>query len=138
MSTWQPAGLPGRERDTKRVGEFLDRVTASIGAPKAHTLSAVFSGWEELVGSEIASHAAPRSLRDGVLTVEVDEPAWAAQLGFLSSQLLAKLQTEAGSEELSEIRFRVTGAGARTGRGRDPQGAWTGPLKTPGKARRKA
>lgn len=110
MSTWQPSGIPGRERDTKHVAEFLDRVTASIGAPKALTLSTVFSRWEELVGSEIASHAAPRSLRDGVLVVEVDEPAWAAQLGFLSSQLLGKLQAKAGAEELSEIRFRVTGS----------------------------
>lgn len=116
MSTWQPSGPPGRERDPKRVGESLDRVTASIGAPKAVTLSAVFSRWEELVGSEIASHAEPRSLRDGVLVVEVDEPAWAAQLGFLSSQLLSKLQAEAGSEELSEIRLRVSGTALRKGR----------------------
>lgn len=94
----------------------MDRVTASIGAPSASTLSTVFSGWEELVGAEIASHAVPRSLRRGVLVVEVDEPAWAAQLGFLSAQLLAKLQARAGEEELAEIRFRVAGVGPAKGR----------------------
>ena len=116
MSTWKPSGPAEWERDPKRVGESLDRVTASIGGPKASTLSAVFSGWEELVGPEIASHARPRSLRGGVLVVEVDEPAWAAQLGFLAAQLLMKLQAEAGTEELTEIRFRVVGAGDAKGR----------------------
>ena len=112
MSTWRPADPDGREREPRRVGESIDRVTGSIGAPRAATLSVVFSRWEQLVGGEIASHASPRSLRDGVLVVDVDQPAWAAQLGFLSAQILSKLESEAGPDEVAEIRFRVTGPGA--------------------------
>lgn len=115
MSTWRPADGHGAERDPRRVGESLDRVTGSIGAPRAATASAVFSRWEQLVGEEVASHAAPRSLRDGVLVVEVDQPAWAAQLGFLTSQLLSKLEAEVGPAEVAEIRFRVAGTGGSAG-----------------------
>lgn len=113
MSTWRPSE-PGRsERDPRRIAESLDRVTGTIGAPKAATLSTVFARWEEFVGPDIASHATPRSLRDGVLLVEVDQPAWAAQLGFLAAQILSKLQAATGPDEVGEIRFRVAGAGPR-------------------------
>ena len=115
MSTWRPADPEGREREPRRVGESIDRVTGSIGAPRAATLSVVFSRWEQLVGAEIASHATPRSLRDRVLVVDVDQPAWAAQLGFLSAQILSKLESEAGPDEVAEIRFRVASAGAPRG-----------------------
>ena len=120
MSTWKPASIPPREREPRRVGDALNRVTDSIGAPAPETLSIVFSRWEQLVGGEIASHAQPRSLRDGVLSVEVDQPAWAAQLGYLSSQLLSRIEAEAGSGAVSEIRFRVTGAGTRDGARKRP------------------
>ena len=109
MTTWRSfAGEP----DPRRVGEVLDRVTRAIGAPPADTLGTIFSRWKDIVGNEIADHATPKSLRDGVLHVEVDQPAWAAQLGFLAAQILAKLQAEAGPDEVGEIRFRVTGPAA--------------------------
>lgn len=118
MSTWQPAKSPG-DADPRRVGDFLDRVTGAVGAPKAGTVGTVFGGWDQIVGSEVAAHASPRSLRDGVLVVEVDEPAWATQLGFLSPELLEKIHAATGSLEVSEIRFRVSGmAPVRDRRGR--------------------
>lgn len=113
MSTWKPSTTPPWEREPRRVGDSLNRVTDAIGAPAPETLSIVFSRWEQLVGADIAAHAEPRSLRDGVLLVDVDQPAWAAQLGYLSSQLLSRLEAEAGSGAVSEIRFRVVGAGGR-------------------------
>lgn len=91
-------------------------MTGSIGAPRAATLSGIFARWQELVGEEIAAHAAPRSLRDGILVVEVDQPAWAAQLGFLSAQLLSKFEAAVGPGEVLDIRFRVVGPGTAPGR----------------------
>lgn len=120
MSTWRPSDPDGREREPRRVGESLDRVTGSIGAPRASTLSVVFTTWERFVGEEIAAHATPRSLREGVLVVDVDEPAWAAQLGYMSSQILAKLQADVGPGEIADIRFAVAGANAPRGRRKTP------------------
>jgi predicted nucleic acid-binding Zn ribbon protein len=59
-------------------------------------LSAVFTGWEDLVGPDVAAHATPRSLRDGVLTVVVDHPAWATSLRMLSADLLRRVAGQAG------------------------------------------
>jgi predicted nucleic acid-binding Zn ribbon protein len=82
-----------------------------MGVPKAGTLAVVFSKWLDMVGPEIASHAEPRSLRDGVLTVAVDQPAWAVQLRYLGSDLLAKIAAFAGSSEVVRVEFRVVAGG---------------------------
>jgi predicted nucleic acid-binding Zn ribbon protein len=107
MTTWRPARLSASERDPRPVADSLDRVTKSFGAPRAQLLSAVFTHWEELVGAEIAAHAQPRSLRDGVIVVSVDQPAWATQLRYMASDLLARIRTDTGSAEIVEIQIRV-------------------------------
>jgi predicted nucleic acid-binding Zn ribbon protein len=101
------------------VGESLDRVTRSIGVPLSAVLAPVFSGWEEIVGAEIAGHARPRSLRDGVLVVVVDQPAWAAQLRFLTSDLLRRLEVAVGPGQVTEIQLRV-GPETRSGNRKNP------------------
>jgi predicted nucleic acid-binding Zn ribbon protein len=76
------------DRDPRRVSESLDRLIRHLGAPASADVAAVFERWSELVGEQVAGHARPISLRGGVLTIAVDDPAWASQLGWLEGQLL--------------------------------------------------
>jgi predicted nucleic acid-binding Zn ribbon protein len=105
------APLPGGPGPGPRpVGASLDRLSASFGGPPAEVLSAVFASWAEVAGEGVAAHARPRSLRHGVLVVVVDDPAWATQLRWLESDLLARLATVAGEGFVTEIQVRVRGA----------------------------
>jgi predicted nucleic acid-binding Zn ribbon protein len=90
------------------VGEGLDRVAAALGVPEAAVLPAVFGGWSELVGERVAAHATPRWLRDGVLLVAVDEPAWATQLRFLEADLLRRVAEQLGPDRVTRIEVRVS------------------------------
>ena len=103
---WAP--LPGDRPGPRPVGESLNRVAASLGVPDAATLPAVFGGWDDLVGVRVAAHARPRHLRDGVLVVVVDEPAWATQLRYLEADLLARLEERLGAGAVTRIEVRVT------------------------------
>ena len=114
MSTWRDERPPALKIEPRRVAEHLDSATRGLGVPKAGILAVVFSKWAELVGPDIAAHAEPRSLRDGVLLVVVDQPAWAAQLRYLSADLVAKIAAFAGSSEVVTVEFRVV-AGGRSG-----------------------
>jgi predicted nucleic acid-binding Zn ribbon protein len=109
---WQP--LPTDDGPGPRtVGESLDRVARSLGVPRASALTAVFSAWPELVGEAVAAHATPRRLRDGVLLVAVDQPAWATQLRWLEADLLRRLAEEVGAGVVGSLDVRVrTGDGA--------------------------
>lgn len=105
-----PTGDGGR--DPRRVGDALDRVVRFLGAPRADTVAAVFSGWEELVGARVAAHARPLALRDGALVVAVDDAAWASQLQWLEADLLARVGERVG-EPIDRLEVRVRPAGDR-------------------------
>ena len=109
MSTWRPSGSPPSERDPRKVSEVLDRVTRRLGAPGSALLTQLFAGWEALVGADIAAHCRPVSVRDGVLHLVADQPAWASQLGFMAGDILARVAEATGSAEVTEIRVRVSG-----------------------------
>jgi predicted nucleic acid-binding Zn ribbon protein len=98
------------------VSESLDAVTGALGAPPSDVMASVFRHWETLVGPEIAAHAAPTSLRGGVLVLAVDQPVWAAQLRYLSDDLQRRIQGVTHSDAVSEIRIRVAGEGRAGGR----------------------
>lgn len=102
---WKP--LPGGAPDPRPVGASLDRVAASMGVPRAATLSGVFASWPDLVGATVAEHARPRSLRDGTLVVAVDDPAWATQLRWLEGDLVRRLADVLGPGQVDRIEVRV-------------------------------
>ena len=97
-----PLGKPPRAFN-EVLGKLLRRMHVS------DELSAIglFSGWRQIVGDAIADHAVPKRLEKRILVVEVDDPAWATQLKFLESQLIATLRDSVGDEvESLEIRVR--------------------------------
>ena len=96
-----------RTRLPEPASTSLGRITSRLGTPPPQALSAVFGRWGDIAGAEIAAHSHPRQLRDGVLVVEVDQPAWATQLGYLKAELIAKIAKATGGEEVREIRLRV-------------------------------
>jgi predicted nucleic acid-binding Zn ribbon protein len=93
----------------------LGRLAASLGAPRPTVLGAVFSRWEQVVGPDVAAHARPLSLRDGVLVIGVDHPAWATQLSYLRGDLARRVEEAAGAGEVVDIQVRVTGPGGSRG-----------------------
>lgn len=61
--------------------------------------------WARLAGAAIARRSEPRTLREGVLTVQVTSSAWAQELTFLHDSLRAKLA--AAGYAVKQLRFRV-------------------------------
>lgn len=116
--TWWPLRGEGPDRDPRPIRESLDSTARRLGSPGVGALGAIFARWEELVGPEVANHARPYRLRAGVLVIEVDQPAWATQLRYLSGDLLGKVGEVAGPEGVRQIQIRVSGDSA--GRSTDP------------------
>jgi predicted nucleic acid-binding Zn ribbon protein len=116
MTTWRTTGPDLAQVDPRPVADSLDRVTRALGAPHARSLATLFSRWEAVVGPEIAQHAEPRSVRDGVLVLVVDQPAWATQLRYLVPELLARIRAGVSQSGVTEVQIRVAG-GAGLGGG---------------------
>ena len=108
--TWRP--LPRSHEDAasggpRPVRDSLDGLARRLGAPQAAAVSAVFSGWEEAVGPAVAAHCRPLSLREGVLTVSVEQAAWATQLRYLGADIVRRLGEVAGEGLVTRLEIRV-------------------------------
>ena len=105
--TWRPLPQPNEDREPVRITSSLDKVAKRFGTSSAIAFNGLFERWDELVGPSIAAHAKPVSLRRGHLRVEVDSTAWAAQLRFMTSDLVDRCCTALGPGAVKQIDIHV-------------------------------
>ncbi len=85
----------------------VERVMRHLHAPTTGVIRSVFADWPGLVGEVIGAHSRPIEVTDGTLLIEVDDPAWASELGWLSEDLLARIRESLDTNEINEIRVRI-------------------------------
>jgi predicted nucleic acid-binding Zn ribbon protein len=121
---WSGSGVD--QRDPQKFGQVLARIVTDRGWSEQLANGQVFGRWTALVGTEVAEHAKPLSLRDGELTVEASSTAWATQLRLLQRQLLAKIAKGVGHGVVKRLRVHGPAApswryGPRHVSGRGPR-----------------
>lgn len=95
------------DRDPTSLGDGIESVLRDLGAAPKNAIRGLFSDWTDLVGDTLAAHVKPVSLKDGTLTVDVDDPAWAAQLRFVEVEMIARLNDSLGPETVVSVRRRA-------------------------------
>lgn len=81
--------------DPQLISDVLDNLIQDREWQSGIAEGNLFANWEKLVGAEIAEHAEPIAILDGVLTIKTSSTAWAVQLNLISNDLLALLQASA-------------------------------------------
>jgi len=89
------------------VGDVLAGVMKDRGLEAGLRLSGLQGIWEGAVGPGVASHAAPENLKGGLLTITVDSSVWMNQLSLLRLDIMEKLNLAAGTETVTDLRFRM-------------------------------
>jgi len=106
--------------DAERVGDddpvtlsaSLDGVVKSLRGPSRRAVGGLFGRWADAVGAQVADHVRPLKLDGAVLTVEVDDPAWATQIKFLTPMIIERLAAVAGVK-VDKIQVKVDPRSAR-------------------------
>lgn len=97
---------PGPDvRDPQTLGSATSDLARRRGWTTRVAEGSVLGQWPSVVGEQIAAHAAPKSLQDGVLTVEAESTAWATQLRMVQSQLLAKIAAAVGDGVVTTLKI---------------------------------
>jgi predicted nucleic acid-binding Zn ribbon protein len=118
---------PGPDsRDPQLLGAATQNLAKVRGWSSRVAEGSVFGRWRAVVGDQIADHANPTSLNEGVLTVSAESTAWATQLRMVQAQLLAKIAAAVGDGVVTSLkivgpvgpswrkgRFHVPGRGPR-------------------------
>jgi predicted nucleic acid-binding Zn ribbon protein len=102
---------PGPDaRDPQPLGRAARDLANTRGWSPRVAEGTVFADWPAVVGEQIAGHATPTSLRDGVLNVTAESTAWATQLRMVQAQLLAKIAAAVGDGVVTSLK--ITGPAA--------------------------
>lgn len=99
-------------REPQRLRDVLGDVGARLGIDRPAETGYLWARWREIVGDAIAAHAEPTSLRNGVLRVRAESPAWATEIGYLSAEIIERVNAALSAEVVREIR------------------TWTGPARS--------
>ena len=94
---------PDPARDPQRLGALLPGYVADLGWEQPMADARVFAQWAALVGTDVAAHCEPQSLRDGELRITAESTAWATQLRLLAGTLLARLVAELGPHVVTRL-----------------------------------
>lgn len=100
---WSGAGPDAR--DPQPFGRVAGAVIRSRGWSTKIDEGTVLASWESIVGADIAAHAQPTELTDGVLFVRAESTAWATQLRYVQAQIIAKIAAAIGHGVVKSLRI---------------------------------
>lgn len=107
------AARPPRDRDPRPLADALAELGRDLGLPPPDALGEVLAAWPDAIGAQLAAHVRVRSLRDGLLTVEVDAPAFATEVRYRDQELVARLAERLGRTVVERLRVVVGGGATR-------------------------
>jgi len=86
----------------KPIRPVLDIMFRDLGITERIKLDTIQRRWSEVFSGSLAEHTAPVDLKEGMLVVAVDSPAWLQHLRFMKKDITAKLV----SFGVSDIRLK--------------------------------
>lgn len=81
---------------------------AGLGGPTVEAIVMVHERWAEVVGAEVAPHAKALGISGGRLQIGADSPAWASHLRWSENEILARLASLVGPDQVTSVGIRVT------------------------------
>ncbi len=93
-----------RRATPRPVSLAVESLTATL--VPATTLARVQEIWERAAGTAVASAARPSAEHHGVLTVSCQAAVWAQELDLMADELIARINTALGSDQIRELRCR--------------------------------
>jgi predicted nucleic acid-binding Zn ribbon protein len=122
---------PGPDvRDPQPLGRLTRDLAKKRGWSAQVAEGTVLGNWSSMVGHQIADHASPTALNEGVLSVAAESTAWATQLRMIQAQLLAKIAAAVGNGVVTSLK--ITGPAAPSWRKGPRHIAGKGPRDTYG------
>lgn len=92
--------------DPARIRDVLKELGA-MGIKAPTETAELWTRWAEIVGDQIAKHASPSSLRDGVLRLRVESPTWATEIGYLGEDIRSRVNAALRTDTVREVRAWV-------------------------------
>jgi len=108
MTQWR-GGVdpPSPVRNIHQPEEYLSDLLKGLGLSEGIDEVRLKEAWSRVAGEFVSKHTVPESLRKGVLTLRVLQPAMKFHLQQMSGQLLKNLHKELGQGVVKQVIFKI-------------------------------
>jgi predicted nucleic acid-binding Zn ribbon protein len=96
-------------RDPVELRDALRAVTRKLGMPAPDAVTTAAHALAEVLGPQLAEHARIRSMRDGTCVVEVDAPAIATRVRYLTESFARAANEALGGTFVKVVNVVVKG-----------------------------
>jgi len=90
-----------------KLGDFMNDALLKFRISCDSLMLRVRDIWEEALGSFVSEHTKPAVFKDGLLIVDVNNPAMMQQLFFLKKEVIVKLNKAIGKDVIKDIKFKA-------------------------------
>lgn len=93
-------------RPVENLDKLLNQFLRNSGLETPLMQRRLLAAWDGVVGPTIARYTTNKFIRNQTLFVQISSPALRAELGMMRSQLVAKLNQQAGGTQIvTDVRF---------------------------------
>ncbi|OGX26666.1 MAG: hypothetical protein A3J51_00485 [Omnitrophica WOR_2 bacterium RIFCSPHIGHO2_02_FULL_45_21] len=89
------------------IGKTIGTIFRGLSSSRQDNKQRVYDTFLALLDAKERQHIEPWSLRDKVLTLYIDSPAWLYAFNLKKPQILKVLQEKAGSSIIEQIRLKI-------------------------------
>jgi predicted nucleic acid-binding Zn ribbon protein len=100
-------GVTVHEESSAKVGDILPRVLEIMGLEDKFEEAKLVKGWEAVVGAVVASKSRPRTMREGILYIEVENSVWMQELWYRQKQIIERIAKEFPKVRVTGIRLEI-------------------------------
>lgn len=86
--------------------QLMNSTLREFGLEKKARSYSIITSWEEIVGERVASVTTPEKVDKGVLVVRVQSPVWKYELTMRKKEILAKIRSHSGTNEVTDIQWK--------------------------------
>lgn len=92
---------------TLSMKECVSKFSETSVGNSVVVVSSIHSMWERIVGEDVAKHVYVRNVRNGVLNVVADHPAWKTQLKYMQESIINQINEKISGEKIESISLSV-------------------------------
>jgi len=104
---YQRRRLRKRQNNLLKMGDFLPKVLKKRKILLDILDQHILDVWRRAVGPQILAQTAPYKFKNNTLFVHVSTPGWMQQLRFMKQDIMDKVNTESGKNNIHNIYFSI-------------------------------
>jgi hypothetical protein len=111
-------------REPALAGDLVDKLLHGLGLDeRLHQYKALII-WNDVVGPQIAARTRPVRIRENILEINVDQPAWMQQLQLMKPKILSRLNAELGEATIKDLYLKHGKVDGHPDKPVEPPPAW--------------